>query len=244
MKIILLNSGIGKRLAPLTNNTPKCLVKIRNNETILDHQLKNILKLGFKDFIITTGPFENRIKKHIKQHYPSIKVQYANNPLYNKTNYIYSLYLAKDIINDDVLYSHGDLIFSENLVKLLIESNNKDCVLVNRDIPPPEKDFKSIIMNDRVYKIGVNLKGNNTAFLAPLYKLSKEFMLRWLQEIEDFINNSKVNCYAEDALNEILDLLVLKPCYYDEFCVEIDDHEDLEGVKNYLNKNKQNYKIS
>jgi len=238
MKVIILNAGIGKRLAPLTNKLPKCLVKISDDNTILDHQLKNIIKFGFRDFIIPTGPFEEQIKNYIKENYPSIKVQYINNPLYDKTNYIYSLYLAKEIIDDDVLYSHGDLIFSENLVKLLLDSNDSDCVLVNKDIPPPVKDFKATILNDRINKIGVNLFGENTAFLAPLYKLSKEFMIQWLTHIENFVKNNRVNCYAEDALNEILDILLLKPCFYNEFCVEIDDHEDLEGVKNYLSKNK------
>ena len=238
MKVILLNAGIGKRLAPLTDKIPKCLVKISNNETILDLQLKNILKFGFKEFIIPTGPFEEKIKNHIKKNYPTIVVQYVNNPLYDKTNYIYSLYLTKNVINDDILISHGDLIFSENLVRLILKSKDKDCVLVNKEIPPPVKDFKAIILNDRINKIGVNLFGDNTAFLAPLYKLSKEFIIDWLVEIEKFVNNNKVNCYAEDALNEILDILILKPCYYNEFCVEIDDHEDLEGVKNYLNKKK------
>jgi len=238
MKVIILNAGIGKRLAPLTNEIPKCLVKISDNNTILDHQLKNIIKFGFRDFIIPTGPFEEQIKNYIKENYPSIKVQYINNPLYDKTNYIYSLYLAKEIIDDDVLYSHGDLIFSENLVKLLLDSKDSDCVLVNKEIPSPVKDFKAIILNDKINKIGVNLFGENTAFLAPLYKLSKEFMIQWLTHIENFVKNNRVNCYAEDALNEILDILLLKPCFYNEFCVEIDDHEDLEGVKNYLSKNK------
>lgn len=239
MKVILLNAGIGKRLAPLTNYIPKCLVKINNNnETILDHQLKSILNFNFKDFIITTGPYEELIKEHIRQHYPSINVEYINNPLHKQTNYIYSLYLAKDIINDDVLFSHGDLIFSDHLIGLLLESKIKDCVLVNKKINPPIKDFKANILNNRIYKIGVNLLGSNAAFLAPLYKLSEEFMVAWLKQIEKFVNYDKVDCYAEDALNEILDHLILKPCYYDEFCVEIDDHKDLEEVKNYFNKIK------
>ncbi|MFW9873183.1 MAG: sugar phosphate nucleotidyltransferase [Candidatus Thorarchaeota archaeon] len=238
MKVIILNAGIGKRLAPLTNTLPKCLIKINGNNTILDHQLKNIIKFGFKDFIIPTGPFEEQIIDHIQKNYPSLKVQYVNNPLYDKTNYIYSLYLAKEIIDEDVLYSHGDLIFSENLVNLLLDSKDSDCVLVNKEIPPPVKDFKAIILNDRITQIGVNIFGENTAFLAPLYKLSKEFMIKWLIHIENFVNKDILNCYAEDALNEILDTLLLKPCYYNEFCVEIDDHEDLEGVKNYLSKTK------
>jgi phosphoenolpyruvate phosphomutase len=238
MKVIILNAGIGKRLAPFTNTLPKCLVKISENDTILDHQIKNIIKFGFRDFIIPTGPFEEQIKTHIDENYPNINVQYINNPFYSKTNYIYSLYLAKEIIDDDVLYSHGDLIFSENLVKLLLDSKDTDCVLVNKEIQLPVKDFKANILNDRITKIGVNLFGENAAFLAPLYKLSKDFMIQWLFHIENFIKNDIVNCYAEDALNEILEILLLKPCYYNEFCVEIDDHEDLEGVKNYLSKRK------
>jgi len=55
--------------------------------------------------------------------------------------------------------------------------------------------------------------------------------------IDNFVKKKRLNCYAEDALNEILDILLLKPCYFNEFCVEIDDHEDLEGVRSYLNKN-------
>jgi choline kinase len=238
MKVLILNAGIGKRLAPLTDKTPKCLIKINDNTTILDHQLMNIIKFGFRDFIIPTGPYEDKIKDHVKKNYPHITVQYINNPLYDKTNYIYSLYLAREFIYDDVLYSHGDLIFSQNLVKLLLDSKDEDCVLVNREIPPPVKDFKAYVLNDRINKIGVNLFGENTAFLAPLYKLSKEFMMKWLSHIDNFVKKNRRNCYAEDALNDILDELVLKPCYYNEFCVEIDDHEDLEGVKNYLNKNK------
>jgi len=237
MKVIILNAGIGKRLAPLTYKIPKCLIKISNNTTILDHQLKIIINLGFKDFILPTGPFEDQIINHIDRNYPNINVQYVNNPVYDKTNYIYSLYLAKDIIDDDVLYSHGDLIFSENLVKLLLNSKDKDCVLVNKDIPAPIKDFKASILEDRINKIGVNIFGENSAFLAPLYKLSKNFMIRWLAHIDNFVKKKRLNCYAEDALNEILDILLLKPCYFNEFCVEIDDHEDLEGVRNYLNKN-------
>ena len=109
MKVIILNAGIGRRLAPLTDNKPKCLVKINENNTILDHQLKKITEFGFTDFIIPTGPFENKIKKHIKANYPFIKVQYVNNPIYAKTNYIYSLYLAQKIIDDDVLLLHRTL---------------------------------------------------------------------------------------------------------------------------------------
>ena len=110
MKAIILNAGIGKRLAPITNTTPKCLIKINENETILDYQIKSIMKCEISDFLILTGPFEDQIKTHIKTKFPSINVEYINNPLHKTTNYIYSIYLAKDSINSDIIYSHGDLL--------------------------------------------------------------------------------------------------------------------------------------
>ncbi|MFX1495669.1 MAG: sugar phosphate nucleotidyltransferase, partial [Promethearchaeota archaeon] len=112
MKAIILNAGIGSRLRNLTENNPKCLIKITNDETILDLQLKNLILCNLMDLVMLTGPFEEKIKDHISKNYPTLKVQYIHNPIYEKTNYIYSIYLLKDFINDDVILLHGDLIFS------------------------------------------------------------------------------------------------------------------------------------
>ena len=66
MKALILNSGIGKRLRPFTNQNPKCLVPI-NGTTILGHEIENILHYGIKDFIITVGPFYDKIKKFMQK---------------------------------------------------------------------------------------------------------------------------------------------------------------------------------
>jgi len=232
MKIIILNAGIGKRLQPITKKIPKCLIKISNNDTILDLQLKSLIKYNLTEIIILTGPFEKKIKEYIRKNYPKLKVQYVHNPRYERTNYIYSLYLTKEMIDDKVILFHGDLIFSDLLLENMIKSKYSNCVLVNKEIPLPKKDFKALLINDRVEKIGVNIFGSNAAFLAPLYKLSKEFFLNWLIQIEIFIKNNQVNLYAEDALNEILNQVSLKPIYFNTlFCMEIDDFEDLNRAR-------------
>ena len=59
-------------------------------------------------------------------------------------------------------------------------------------------------------------------------------MIKWLKQIEVYIKNDNKTVYAENALNEILDALLLKPCYYTEFCTEIDDLEDLKLVKGHF----------
>ena len=95
MKLLLLNSGVGSRLGILTQNNPKCLIKINEKETILDYQLNKIIGSNLKDIIITTGPFEDKIKEYIRLYYPKLKVQYVHNPIYYETNYIYTIYLTR-----------------------------------------------------------------------------------------------------------------------------------------------------
>ena len=241
MKVIILNAGVGKRLGDLTKSKPKCLVKISEDDTILDYQLKSIIKCNLKEIIMLTGPFEDQIKNHIKVNYPALKVEYVHNPIYNKTNYIYSLFLLRDKIRGEIILMHGDLFFSNEILEGLIYFKEKNCVAVNKEIPPPKKDFKALIIDERVVKIGVDVSGPKSAFLPPLYKLTDQFFRSWLDQINVFINDNKVNYYAEDALNEILNQLDLRPFYINDLsCKEIDDFEDLNFIKNIiLEKNKK-----
>lgn len=234
MKVIILNAGIGKRLQPITNKMPKCLIEISKNLTILDYQLKNVIECKLNDLIILTGAFEDKIKAYIRKNYSSLNVQYIYNPKYEKTNYIYSMYLTKDVIDDDIILFHGDLMFSNLLLKKIIKSKLSNCVLINKKLRP-KKDFKAYIASDRVLKIGVNIFGPNSAFLAPLYKLTITFFKKWLNQIEKFVLANRLNVYAEDALNEILKQVILKPLYFNEKnCMEIDDFEDLNLIRNLM----------
>ena len=231
MKAIILASGAGKRLRPLTDCIAKPLIKI-GDKTLLDYQVQSLIKHRIKNIIITTGPFKEKLEEHVRSNY-RIKVWFVNNLRYETTNYIYSLWLTRNLIDSDVLLLHGDLLFEDILIKKLIDAV-ENCVLVNRKTRPPQKDFKALIENDRVIKIGVELFGPNTYFCAPMYKFSKVDFLRWLAEIDDFIKQGKVNCYAEDAFNKISREIMLHPLYFKEFCMEIDAMDDLEKATNWL----------
>ena len=235
MKGIILASGIGKRLRPLTYEIPKPLIKIIEDKTILEYQIDNLIGCGIRNIIITTGPFEDKIKMHVKEKYPKLDVTYVNNPKYETTNYIYSIWLTKGLIDDDIILLHGDLLFDKKLLEKLINEKCENCVLVNRNIKPPEKDFKAVIENNRVVKIGVEFSGENAFFSAPLYKFSKSDFLCWLDEVERFIKKEDIKRYAEDAFNKISDKIVLHPLYFDdELCMEIDTMEDLEIARNLI----------
>jgi phosphoenolpyruvate phosphomutase len=232
MKALILNSGRGKRLRPLTEDKPKALIKI-GDKTILGYQLDNLIGCNIKNIIITTGPFEDKIKMYVGEKYPVINVSYVNNPKYETTNYICSIWLTKELIDDDIILLHGDLLFDKKLLERLIDERHANCVLVNRKIRAPKKDFKAVIENNRVIKIGVEFSGENAFFSAPLYKISKSDFLYWLEEIEEFIQKGDMNSYAEDAFNKLSDKIILRPLYFDDaLCMEIDTMKDLEIARN------------
>ncbi len=235
MKALILNSGRGERLRPLTKYIPKALIRI-GDKPLLGHQISNLVGCGIRDIIITTGPFENKIKKYMENKFPYVSVAYVKNQRYRTTNYIYSMWLTKKLIDDDVILFHGDLFFEKELLKKLLEEKYVNCVLVNRKIKPPKKDFKAEIENDIVIKIGVEFSGENAFFSAPLYKFSKSDFLYWLNEIGIFIEKrGDLKIYAECILNQIYDKVVLHPVYFAErVCLEIDTEKDLALAESYF----------
>jgi len=231
MKALILASGTGRRLRPLTDHVPKSLIKI-GDKTILDYQMESLTGHGVSKIIITTGPFEEKLISHVQGNYPA-EVTFVNNPRYEVTNYIYTLWLTKSLVDEDVILLHGDLLFDSILIGKLIEAEGNRA-LVNKRIKPPKKDFKALIKNNRVVKIGVEFSGPDAYFCAPMYKFSMGDFLHWVGEIEKFIEKGHTSCYAEDAFNEISGEIVLRPLFFDEFCIEIDTVSDLKKAQNWM----------
>jgi choline kinase len=233
MKAIILASGVGRRLRPLTDQYPKSLLRV-GGKTLIDYQLEALEKHGICDIVITTGHLSKKLEDHVRKT-GAASIQFVHNPEYERTNYIYSLWLTKGLVDEDIILLHGDLLFDSVLIQKLLEAQGNR-VLVNRYMLSPEKDFKALIKRGRVVRIGVNLSGPGTFFCAPLYRFSKADFLLWLDKIEDFVRQGKVDCYAEDAFNEISAEVLLRPLYFKEFCVEIDTKADLEKTRRYLQR--------
>ena len=229
MKALILNSGIGSRMGSLTSDKPKCIVSLHESETILSRQIKQLLEVGVSDFVITIGPFGDLIPNYIQEVYPDISVTYIRNDLYAETNYIYSMYLAKNFIKDDLILLHGDIVMEKGVLVDILEDSRENLVVVDKSAALPEKDFKCVIHNDSVQEIGVNLTTHgHQVFLLPVYKLSKKFMDDWLNAIERFVLEGRTKVYAENAFNTISDTMSLE--IFDisgDFCMEVDTLDDL-----------------
>ena len=93
--------------------------------------------------------------------------------------------------------------------------------------------------NNLIKEIGVNVFGKDAFFLAPVYKFSKDDFIMFLKEIELFVKKVNISVYAENAFNNISNKIKLYPVYYgDEFCMEIDNFEDLEIARKFFKNNK------
>ena len=145
--------------------------------------------------------------------------------------------IPNELINDDIVLMHGDLVFPQKLMSSVLSSSLENCVLVNKTVPQPEKDFKGRIENGHITEIGVDIFDSNCFALMPFYKLSKAFFLRWKNEIARYINQGIDQVYAENAFNDISHEIILHPYYYtDRFCLEIDTPEDLSLAQSLLKR--------
>ena len=236
MKPLILNSGLGHRMGDITKTHPKCMTQISDEDTILSRQLKLLSFNGIKDIVMTTGYFDQILIDYCCSLKLPLNYTFVNNPIYDRTNYIYSIYCARDVLkDDDILLMHGDLVFDEEVLRMSLNAPYST-MMISSSLPLPEKDFKAIVKDDRISKVGIEYFGDAYEAQA-LYKLNKNDWLIWLDKIIEFCEEGNTDVYAEKALNEITDKIHIHPLdVRDLLCAEIDNVEDLGKVKKELNK--------
>ena len=236
MKALILNSGLGSRMGVLTCEHPKCMTEVSSTDTILSRQLRLIEAMGITEVVMTTGYYDTVLMKYCDSLDLTLNITFVNNPIYDKTNYIYSIYCAKEYLRDqDIIFMHGDLVFEQSVLEDLI-SCPESCMKVSSTIPLPEKDFKAVVKDGYVKKVAIDCFDNAMEAQA-LYKLNKEDWNLWLDKIEEFCENDNRNVYAENAFNEISDTCHIKAFdVQDRLCSEIDTPEDLEVVSKRLHE--------
>ena len=132
MQAIILAAGMGSRLKELTKNNTKCMVKV-NGVTLIDRMLHQIEKNKIDRIIIVVGYKGEILKEYINSLDIKIPITFVENPIYNKTNNIYSLYLAREYLTkDDTLLFESDLIFEDNLITMLIDDPRPTLALVDK----------------------------------------------------------------------------------------------------------------
>ena len=152
MKALLLNSGLGSRMGVITSEHPKCMTEISSHETILSRQLKMIADAGIDKVVITTGYYDAVLINYCNSLDLPLHYTFVKNPIYDQTNYIYSIYCAREYLDDDIILMHGDLVFENEVFGRLLASSDS-CMTISSTLPLPEKDFKAQVKDGMVIKV-------------------------------------------------------------------------------------------
>lgn len=238
MQAIILAAGMGRRLGDLTRGHTKCMVEV-NGQTLIDRAIHQLSKLNLTRLVLVVGYKGKELKEYIGNRYDDIlKIEYIENPIYDRTNNIYSLALAKDILcEDDSLLLESDLIFEDSMLDMLVNHPDPNLALVAKyetwtDGTMVRLDSERNIVNF-VPKAAFRFEDVSVYYkTVNIYKFSKEFSQK---EYVPFLDAySKVmgnNEYYEQVLrvitmvhNSTLKALDIE----DKKWYEIDDIQDLD----------------
>ena len=230
MKAVIFNSGLGNRMGEFTKNNHKSMTRLKNGETIFHRQIRLLSAEGITDFIITTGPFEDQLKAEAAD-FPHLNFTFVRNDIYDKTNYIYSMYLAREHMDDDLLFFHGDLVFNRKLIHDVLACSDKNTGTVNFKKALPEKDFKGRVQDGKLLEVSIHIFDEDCFAFQPFYKMEKATAAAWIANVVKFIEKGENKCYAENALNEIFADLNVRAFSYEEYYIdEIDNLDDYARV--------------
>jgi len=132
VQALILAAGTGSRLGKYTKENTKCMLKI-NDKTLITQALDRLNSVGIKKLILVVGYKKENLIQYVGDKYKNITIEYVENPIYDKTNNIYSLYLAQDkLAQDDTILLESDLLFEETILKNLISDSRENLAVVDK----------------------------------------------------------------------------------------------------------------
>lgn len=237
MQAIILAAGMGKRLKELTQNNTKCMVKV-NGVTLIDRMLHQIEKQHLSRIIIVVGYEGQKLINYIGTLGIQTPITYINNAIYDKTNNIYSLALAKDwLIKEDTLLFESDIIFEDAVLDALVSDSRDTLALVDKYEPWMDGTCVKLSDADDIVDFvpGKKFDFNDTTEYyktVNLYKFSKRFSeSHYVPFLEAYQAALGENEYYEQVLRVIamLDEPVIKAKRLSgQRWYEIDDEQDLD----------------
>lgn len=237
MQAIILAAGMGKRLKELTQNATKCMVEV-NGVTLIERALSALDRLSLERIVLVVGYEGKKLQEYVDSLSVQTPICYVENSIYDRTNNIYSLYLARDyLLQDDTLLLESDLIFEERVLERLVKNPYPSLALVAH--------YESW-MDGTV--VTLDREDNITGFIGKkdfdftrtgdyyktvnIYKFGREFSANYyVPFLEAYCRALGHNEYYEQVLKVIayLDTPVIKAARLeDEIWYEIDDVQDLD----------------
>ena len=237
MQAIILAAGMGKRLGEYTRNNTKCMVPV-NGTPLIDRMLNQLSRLNLNRVVIVVGYEGKKLMEYVGEERNGLRIEYIENSVYDRTNNIYSLALAKEKMQeDDTLLLESDLIFEDNMLSLLLENPFPNLALVAKyetwmdgTMVCIDKDCNIV---NFVTKAAFNYHHIDQYYkTVNIYKFSRTFSRdKYIPFLEAYTKAVGKNEYYENVLRIITFLnseeLKALPVGHRKW-YEIDDKQDLD----------------
>jgi len=239
MQAIILAAGLAKRLRPLTDTTPKCLLDVCG-KNLLHRTMENVIKNGINDFIFVTGYRENMIKEYLNNNFASVNIKFLTNADYSNNNNSYSLWMTKDYVIDGFILLDSDILFDSRIIKKLLDDQNENAAAVNTAAKLDEEQIKvTVDDNNRILRMAKDVPIHDAIGESiGIEKFSKSFGDEIFKILDrKVLKENNVNEFYEKTFEEIIvrndprnSIYSVDVSEYE--CVEIDTVEDYHKAQN------------
>lgn len=238
MKAVILAAGIASRLRPLTDTTPKCLLKI-GERCLLERAFDALIQNGFDEFIIVTGYRQQQIVDFLQAHYPTQDITFIYNDRYESTNNIYSLWLTRSYTDgQEILLLDSDIVFDPQIVEKLLHSDKDDILALNRhelgaeEIKVIVDDAQKVVEISKVCSISDAIGES-----IGIEKMSAEYTKALFRELEIMITAEGLdNIFYERAFERLIpqgySFYVMDTTEF--FSAELDTVEDFQQAQKLI----------
>jgi len=185
MKAVILAAGSATRLRPLTNDLPKALLPV-NEKCIIQYTIDSLVSHGLTDFIVVTGYLHEKIESFLYNQYPKLNFCFIQNEQYEKTNNIYSLWLALSQFDpEDIILLDSDIVFDDKIIGIILDSSYDNAVSVVKHPLGDEEMKVQVGINGLVSEISKTSKtGSAIGESIGIEKFSKEYVENLRSELD------------------------------------------------------------
>jgi choline kinase len=229
---LLLAAGTGSRLSPLTDMKPKCLVSV-NEISILERLIHSLQIHNFKRLVIVVGHQADCIRNLLGTRAGGMEITYITSPLYKTTNNIYSLWLARKVIDEPFLLIESDLVFDPEMLKDMLTPDRIAVAKLN-----PWMDGTTVTINNHqkiaAFYGGDHQRDNKQYKTVNIYSLSTRTWQLVRERLDRHISNNMVNDYYETIFADMVNegCLSFTPVFFDaNRWYEIDTIADLRAAE-------------
>jgi L-glutamine-phosphate cytidylyltransferase len=230
---LLLAAGTGSRLHPFTDSNPKCLTEL-NGKTLIERLVHALQRNGIKRLVIVVGYFDSHIMHYLDDLKNDLEIEYIKNPRFRTTNNIYSLWLARMVINEPFMLVECDLVFEPELLKPMMKP---DRMAVSQRLAWMNGSMVTIDLADRVTGLHAekdHLTGEATFKTVNIYSFSLPTWRRISARLQRHIKSGQLSGYYETVMTELIaeGEIALEAVFFDEnHWYEIDTLPDLRAAE-------------